>query len=31
MYEHQREGKLGRVMFSGDRAAVTEYLLHKGF
>jgi tRNA 2-selenouridine synthase len=31
MYEHQRESKLSRVMFSGDRAAVTEYLLHKGF
>jgi tRNA 2-selenouridine synthase len=31
MYEHQRESKLSRVIFSGDRAAVTEYLLHKGF
>lgn len=31
MYEHQRTSKLSRVIFSGDRAAVTEYLLHKGF
>jgi tRNA 2-selenouridine synthase len=31
MYEHQRENKLSRVIFSGDRAAVTEYLLDKGF
>ena len=31
MYEHQRTNKLSRVIFSGDRAAVTEYLLHKGF
>ncbi|MCF8171023.1 MAG: tRNA 2-selenouridine(34) synthase MnmH [Candidatus Methylopumilus sp.] len=31
MYEHQRTSKLARVIFSGDRAAVTEYLLHKGF
>ena len=31
MYEHQRESKRSRVIFSGDRAAVTEYLLHKGF
>lgn len=31
MYEHQRTSKLSRVIFSGDRTAVTEYLLHKGF
>jgi tRNA 2-selenouridine synthase len=31
MYEHQRESKLSRVIFSGDRTAVTDYLLHKGF
>jgi tRNA 2-selenouridine synthase len=31
MYEHQRERKRSRVIFSGDRAAVTEYLLQKGF
>lgn len=31
MYEHQRESKRSRVIFSGDRAAVTEYLLDKGF
>ena len=31
MYEHQRESKRSRVIFSGDRAAVTEYLLQKGF
>lgn len=31
MYEHQRTSKLARVIFSGDRATVTEYLLHKGF
>jgi tRNA 2-selenouridine synthase len=31
MYEHQRESKRSRVIFSGDRTAVAEYLLHKGF
>jgi tRNA 2-selenouridine synthase len=31
MYEHQRASKLSRVIFSGDRAAVTEYLLDQGF
>ena len=31
MYEHQRKSKRSRVIFSGDRAAVTEYLLQKGF
>lgn len=31
MYEHQRLSKQARVIFSGDRAAVTEYLLHQGY
>jgi tRNA 2-selenouridine synthase len=31
MYEHQRKDKISRVIFSGDRSAVTEYLLHNGF
>jgi tRNA 2-selenouridine synthase len=31
MYEHQRESKRSRVIFSGDRAAVTKYLLQKGY
>ena len=31
MYEHQRLSKQARVIFSGDRAAVTEYLLHHGY
>ncbi len=31
MYEHQRTSKRSRVIFSGDRAAVTKFLLQKGF
>ena len=31
MYEHQRAAKTSRVIFSGNRAAVTEYLLKKGY
>jgi tRNA 2-selenouridine synthase len=31
MYEHQRLSKQARVIFSGDRAAVTDYLLHQGY
>jgi len=31
MYEHQRLSKQARVIFSGDRSAVTEYLLDNGY
>ncbi|MEY3739723.1 MAG: hypothetical protein RLZZ192_399 [Pseudomonadota bacterium] len=31
MYEHQREGKASRIVFSGDRAAVTKYLIEAGY
>lgn len=31
MYEHQREGKASRIIFSGDRLAVTQYLKESGY
>jgi len=31
MYEHQREGKASRIIFSGDRHAVTQYLTQAGY
>lgn len=31
MYEHQREGKAARIIFSGDRQAVTQYLKQTGY
>jgi hypothetical protein len=31
MYQHQREGKASRIIFSGDQKAVTEYLLKAGY
>lgn len=31
MYEHQREGKASRIIFSGDRKAVTQYLKQTGY
>lgn len=31
MYEHQREGKAARIIFSGDRTAVTQYLKQSGY
>ena len=31
MYEHQRLGKATRIVFSGDRKAVTQYLRHAGY
>ena len=31
MYEHQREGKASRIIFSGDRLAVTQYLTQAGY
>ena len=31
MYEHQRESKAERVVFSGDRQSVTQYLKSTGY
>lgn len=31
MYEHQRQGKASRIIFSGDRQAVTQYLKKIGY
>ncbi len=31
MYEHQRVGKASRIVFSGDRQAVTQYLKQSGY
>jgi tRNA 2-selenouridine synthase len=31
MYEHQRAGKASRIIFSGDRMAVTHYLTQAGY
>ncbi len=31
MYEHQREGKASRIIFSGDQKAVTQYLKESGY
>lgn len=31
MYEHQRAGKASRIIFSGDRLAVTQYLKESGY
>lgn len=31
MYEHQRESKASRIVFSGDRNAVTQYLKQTGY
>lgn len=31
MYEHQREGKASRIIFAGDRQAVTQYLKESGY
>ena len=31
MYAHQREGKASRIIFSGDRHAVTQYLTQAGY
>jgi tRNA 2-selenouridine synthase len=31
MYEHQRAGKASRIIFSGDRLAVTHYLTQAGY